>query len=416
MALSDRVATSLQNAFQFLNGHIATIDGPEGARHSGFVLDIRASHEALSLGIGATSLGLAVYAVAPRPDRGRMKEMANYLASCQELDGSWTIGPLRSSGVSLTYTTCYALQALVLYGAAEDHERVHRGLKWLLDRANADGAWSLYGAGESHVHATAEVLYTLHLMGVIAPKEVIEKGEAWILEKRTVEHWRDEKEEPSMFLTALAYRALVPNGKLRFALRDTREWLFHHLQKAPCREEVSYHIPTAGHVVRETVSCFVRATVFEALTSDPFLEIDPRLDAEARRVVRRQTASGGWVCPESHDTPMFLNRAAFVGLSNHLVALLQRPRYPLAHDLAVAFRKHTVPFLFLSCLTLIGCGYLLGHVVIIWRNGILMLRHLNQWGQQLAGFANLAGLLGMGVVGAVAAAIRWIARRRGWID
>lgn len=413
--LGDRIGTGLQQFYQYVNSHISTAEQPDGRRWSGFILDIPKSKQVNSLGIGATALGLSVYALAPSPDHLRTEEMARFIASAQDANGSWTISALRRFNVPLVYTTCYALQALTRHGASAFHGHVQKGLDWLLGVVNQDGGWSLAGTGGSHVHATAEAVYTLFLIGSGVPRDTLSRGQRWLLEHRVGPFWCDEHGAASTFLTALAYRALVPNGALRFQLRETREWLIRRLRTSPCREEVSYHIPIDGQFLRETISCYTRATAFEALTTDPFLENDPRLDAEAAMLLRRQGRLGAWTCPDSGVVPMYLNCAVYIALRNHRENVEQRPRWPLGRDLAAAFRRHTGFSVIVTALSTVGLAETLQNASAVggWLRSTVS--DLNESLTRISGIANLFQILGIGIVGIVWATTRWIMKRRGRI-
>lgn len=412
-ALGDRIGTGLQQFYQYANSHISTVERPDGARWSGFVLDIPKSKQAGTIGIGATALGLSVYALAPSPDHVRTEEMARFITSAQHANGSWTISALRHFDVPLVYTTCYALQGLTRHGASAFHAHVQKGLEWLLEAVNPDGGWSLAGTGGSHVHATAEAVYTLFLIGSGVPRDTLARGQRWLLEHRVGPYWCDEHGAPSQFLTALAYRALVPNGALRFQLRQTREWLIRRLRTAPCREEITYHIRIDRQFLRETISCYTRAIAFEALTTDPFLENDPRLDAEAKILLRRQNRLGAWTCPGSGEVPMFLNCAVYIALRNHRESVEQRPRWPLGHDIAAAFQRHTGFAGVTASLALIGLGVILRNLAALsgWLGATV--KQLNDSLAEISGIANLFQILGIGIVGVGWAAARWIMKRRG---
>ena len=395
----EKVLSSIQLLYNFLNSNIASTD-TDGVKRSGFVLDVTNPASSGKMGIGATSLALSIYALNPNKSEDRIAEMERFVCSKQKSNGSWTITPLIKYNLSLVYTTCYVLQSLCRANYQRNSQYIDIGISWLLSIVNDDGGWGLTEKGPSHIHPTSEVLFLFSLMPGPINSRVFIKAKKWLLEQKgSAPFWVNEEGRASLFLTALAYRAIVVHGNFHYQLRDTREWLIQNVTRAACREETTYYIPVGKQHIPEPVSCFTRAMVFEALTSGHYFEYQPHVEKEAKRILDKQNPLGYWQCDtESKQVPMYLNYYIAIGLMNYYYYLESKPKNVWLIDSQNNFKKYP---LFYSILYLIATWGLIQIVFNIksFTNLIsAQIQNINAFFMPYSGLANFFGITGLSVV------------------
>ncbi|GHT08476.1 hypothetical protein AGMMS49525_17670 [Bacteroidia bacterium] len=147
-----------------LNNHIRGLCSNIKSKNSyhGFRLDLNETSDVI--GLGGTALGLIMFKLDDYSDhdQGKQAGCAKFIAERQESNGSWTIEVFRSQNVYISYATCYALEALLIYNISDDSKQyktnIENGINWIIANQNSDGGWGLHNDRDSHIHSTSEVL------------------------------------------------------------------------------------------------------------------------------------------------------------------------------------------------------------------------------------------------------------------
>lgn len=386
---------SLRLFYNYLNGNIATKD-VNGTKHSGFVLNIANPSETQKMGVGATSLALSIYGSLLEIDNRHTLEMEQYLLSKRLVNGSWTISPLVKSNLSLIYTTCYALQSFARSDFHKNFRIMDEGLKWLLQNVNSDGGWGLVQETPTHVHPTSEVLFLFSLCKGYVDHQIILKAKNILIDMQADNtYWLDDHGAPSIFLTALAYKAIMSVGDFHFELTKTKDWLEKNLAKSPCKEDITYYIPVEGQHFLEPVTCFTRSVVFESLTTNKFLSYNSIIEKEAKYILERQNKLGFWVCSGSPEVPTYLNYHIFIGLKNYADYLQRRPRNPLLVISVDYFKKFPTSTSLILLFSIIGMYFLVMNLASFLPLAAEYIKKLNAFFENLSGLANFFGITGI---------------------
>lgn len=406
------IGESLRLFYTYLNSNIAVRES-QGVRHAGFVLDITNPSLSGRMGVGATSLGLAVYSVVVNNKDTHIWEMENLLLSKRCQNGSWTISALVQHSVSLVYTTCYVLESLARSDQVRNEVFLEEGLNWLLEIQNKDGGWGLTECSESHVHSTAEVLYFMSLYaGRIHQNAFLSAKKCLLDQREDGTYWLDSGGQPSLFLTSLAYRAIASNGNYRFELDSTRKWLVRNLTTAPCEKIVTYYVPIGEdeHII-ESFDSHPRATIFEALATGISSDFEPSIEREAARILKQQNILGFWQCDKlSQMVPTFLNYRICIGLANYLRYLDDRPRNVWWYEVRRFFEMS--PGFSTTILLLAGIGIvsILSNLVTLVAVTNAQIPLVNEYFKDYSGIANLFQITGISLA-AIVALIVTITRR-----
>jgi squalene-hopene/tetraprenyl-beta-curcumene cyclase len=119
-----------------------------------------------------------------------------WLLDAQEPDGAW----FGRWGANLVYGTGAAVPALIAAGLDRDAEPIRRAVDWLVEHQNADGGWGedlrgysdpqWRGRGESTASQTGWAL--LALLAVDPALPAVERGLAWLIETQNGDGGWDE--------------------------------------------------------------------------------------------------------------------------------------------------------------------------------------------------------------------------------
>lgn len=407
------VNRAIQRFYHYLSNCIASKD-VDGKRYSGLVLDLSNPRSSGKMGIGATSLGLSIYGFVSDESDRYTREMEEYVLSQKQPNGSWTISALIKHHVSLVYTTCYALEGLAMSDYSRNLEYLEQGISWLAIAVNGDGGFGFVENSQSHVHPTSEVLYFISMFQGFVNQGLFIRAKEWLLQQRVDDtYWTDDNQQPSLFHTALAYRGIISNGDFQNELGKTREWLEKELPEAPCREDISYFIPIGDQHIIEPITCYTRASIFLALTSSKYVDHNPCIEREAKRLLNEQSTLGFWQCDNSSkQIPTFLNYYVCIGLANYASYLDRRPQKALLADARVFFKLH--PFLSL----IIAVFFLIGVIHSFTRSGALFnwlnaqISYVNTYFEDLSGIANFFQITGISLLAGIALIYRFLIKRK----
>ena len=139
-----------------------------------------------------------------------MQRGLRFLLAAQKSDGTWQ----GFWGVNRIYGTLFAVRGLLAAGTNGNCVPVRRACNWLVTHQKADGGWGEHWSGmlknryvehsESQVIQTAWALMTL-LFARDDRREVIERGIAYLGERRGAGGWPRESVAGAFFKTAMLH-------------------------------------------------------------------------------------------------------------------------------------------------------------------------------------------------------------------
>ncbi|MFA7359486.1 MAG: hypothetical protein WC139_00470 [Candidatus Kapaibacterium sp.] len=353
------VREAINKLYSYLNSHIIALTENE-KKYSGFLLDISNPSKKNGIGIGSVAIGLSMYTYEKNNDKSKMEEMCNFIIDCQLSSGAWTVSTLREKEIGLTYTTCYALNALILYNYEDYKHQINDGLLWLSNNVNVNEGWGFKQEDKSEIYATAEVLRIISLAKEYRCsisydfENNINKAKLWLIKQKENMYWKCNN-NPSLYYTALCYKALVNDSSISLDLTDTRKWLISNINNAKCLERKQYQIDCKGFTYRDQIDCFTKATVLNAILSNKNLLYSHEIEIEIVKLLKSQDNLGYFTChDESIKVPIFLNYYVIDTLDLYTSYLIRKckPKFKEEiEDLYSKFPFYTILFL---VLTIIG--------------------------------------------------------------
>lgn len=169
-----------------------------------------------------TGFALAGAAAVPgeRPDVGRALA---WLTARQKPEGDW--GAFPDYFWTPYYATAQIVEAFAAWGR-RDHPVVARVVRFTRERQHRDGSWGDGIAPDTPSHElwTALALLTLEAAGDQAPRDVVDRGVAYLLGRQQPDgRWigghfksvvvRDAEKKEDVYVTSLAVLALSPSAR-----------------------------------------------------------------------------------------------------------------------------------------------------------------------------------------------------------
>jgi Squalene-hopene cyclase N-terminal domain len=149
----------------------------------------------------AAVIFLARYASAQERDAA-FSRSRTWLIGAQNADGSWSIRPLRRTGLPIS-TTVNVLEALRLIGIPADHPAVWRGEEFLIKQQQPPGLW-WEKSGRWETHMTAQILEYFQLRGerVVALNSYLQSARSLLLKSEQLTLSEDNADGPLATVSA----------------------------------------------------------------------------------------------------------------------------------------------------------------------------------------------------------------------
>lgn len=412
------VKEAINKVYNYLNSQIVTIQD-NGKNYSGFLLDISKTKAEKKIGIGSVSVGLSMYMYDDNNDRNKMEEMCNFIIDKQLTNGGWTVSELRNKGMALTYTTCYALTALILFDGTKYKSNIEKGIDWLFQNKVLNEGWGYKENDTSKIFATAEVLKLIQVAKNkfftinSSYEETIIKAKSWLIGQKENQYWKYNN-KPSLFFTSHCYKALINDNDYSISLQQTQKWLISNLNNAPCIERIQFMINSGDHTFRDQIECFTHSSIINSILSNKNMVYNKDIEEQMSILLtKKQTNLGYFSCKDEHNSvPIFLNYNIVDTLDLYTSYLLRRVKPNFTKYIIDNFAFFPIQITLASVLASIGFFAIIYNLKSVLANIPLLYTKMTGFFEKQSGLANFVTISGLSIAAFLPFLLKYLKKKR----
>lgn len=340
LELANRAEESLVKANTLIKSKAKTIEKPESISYWALFLENppTSTIETCAVSLGGASLLATGEGIETR----MVQNAAKLVSNLQRPDGGWTSFTPTEEEESLTIEAFFAIPFLLKVDHQTYLNTIKKGVEWLISIENDLGGWGFHNGDNSHVVTTS---YTVRILAEwvrfqndMITRDAINRGLNWLIEQQNDDGaWSKIKNKSgSSVQTAVALLALTSNGLFKPYSKPVvrgRNWLLSNLENREGFVD-NYIVPkrdNKGEIVgfhrRISHVSYPEGTIIQALLACGTDLTDKRLIKLVRNILDLQEHDGSWKSGGvAYEKPIFSILDASIALRRFTLSVKDSER------------------------------------------------------------------------------------------